>query len=183
MGNSNSGRTGGKARCEQCPNLDIRRLVRQKLLIIGKPFNWRWSSGDAVEVIPHHKRLELRYAIAGKPMQSYWLTISETACHFGSKRVWLLCPCCGRQTAKLYLRFSYFACRSCHHLRYHSQSLDTMARQQWAYRKVQERLHNGELKPKGMHWRTYERLTERLLFLDEQIERRFLLMAARFMQG
>lgn len=179
MGNSNSGRTGGKARCEQCPNLDIRRLARQKLLITGKAFIWRWSSGDAIEVNAHHKRLELRYAIAGKPTQSYWLTLSETTCHFGGVRDWFNCPCCGKQVAKLFLRHSRFACRTCQRLRYHSQSLDPMARTQWAYGKLQNRLRDNELKPKGMHWRTYERITARMVQLDEQVNARFLQMAAR----
>lgn len=82
--------------------------------------------------------------------------------------VWFHCPAqgCGRCVAKLYLGGAIFACRHCYRLAYSSQRENLDDRATRRADKIRERLKwepgilNGHgIKPKGMHWRTYQRLT------------------------
>lgn len=183
MGNSNSGRWGGKPKCERCPSLDIRSLSRKNLLTPSQTFLWKWSNDCEVIAKSHINALELRYATNIKPMQSYWFSIVQTDCNYGGTRSWLICPLCEKRYAKLYLRNTHFACRNCQNLRYNSQALDPLARHQWAYSKLQTRLSDHELRPKGMHRRTYERLIHRLIEIDVQVSESFAFMARQFMNN
>ncbi len=54
-----------------------------------------------------------------------------------------ICPRCDGRKAKLFLRNARFACRTFQRLRYHSQALDPMARNQWTYSRVQKKLAQG----------------------------------------
>ena len=114
--------------------------------------------------------------------------ITTTHCNFGGERRWLVCPGrveelevqgisenrilgdefhCGRRIAKLFLPpgETQFLCRYCHNLRYLSQraSMDVrLARKAIAIRKRLGQRDFGQPfppRPKGMHYRTYERLS------------------------
>lgn len=182
MGNSNSGQWGGKAKCENCPAIDIRRLAREDLLKASTSFVWRWSDGSTVSAKIHAHALELCYATNLKAMQSYWFQIAQTACNYGGTRSWFICPHCEKKCAKLYQRNARFACRTCQRLRYHSQALAPLARHQWAYTKLQTRLSDHELRPKGMHRCTYQLLVHRLIEMDMRVSESFAFVASRFMQ-
>ena len=99
--------------------------------------------------------------------------ITWTDCHFGGRRPWFVCAVysggryCGRRVAVLYGAGELFACRSCYGLAYESQQEDLPGRAQLKAQKIRMRLGGSECpadlfpdKPKGMHWRTYERLCE-----------------------
>lgn len=77
------------------------------------------------------------------------------------------CPAvgCGKRAAVLYLGAKYFACRKCYQLAYSSQRESVEDRAIRKVDKIRERLEwepgflNGRgLKPKGMHWKTFNRL-------------------------
>lgn len=89
----------------------------------------------------------------------------------GGKRRWFLCAKCLRRTGAIYLPHltSWWGCRSCHGLRYWSQRLGRLDRLTRKADKAWRRLGGSPepvfpfderppAKPKGMHWRTYERL-------------------------
>lgn len=91
-----------------------------------------------------------------------WL--DRTPCTYGGTRTWWRCPCCSRRVAILYIGKTP-ACRHCYRLAYRCEreSLDGRATRQAD--KLRERLgwipgilHGSGPKPKGMHWRTFERL-------------------------
>jgi hypothetical protein len=94
--------------------------------------------------------------------------LSWTACHYGGKRAWFICPAkgCGQRVALLYLGGSgIFACRHCYQLAYACQrevSYDRATRRADKIRKQLEwepGILNGKgFKPKGMHWKTYQKL-------------------------
>ncbi len=96
----------------------------------------------------------------------YTVELDWADCHLGGQRAWFRCPAkgCGRRVAILY-GGAIFACRHCHRLAYESQreaGYDRMARRA---DKLRDKLGwepgilNGDgIKPKGMHWRTFERL-------------------------
>lgn len=96
----------------------------------------------------------------------YPVFLEWTDCHLGGKRAWFRCPAkgCGRRVAILY-GGAIFACRRCHRLAYESQreaGYDRMARRADRLRDKlgwEPGILNGNgIKPKGMHWRTFELL-------------------------
>ncbi len=102
-----------------------------------------------------------------QPME-YPVRLDWTACTLGGQRAWLLCPAigCGRRVALLYIGDSgLFSCRHCLQLAYISQRESTGYRAMRRANRIRESLgwEDGILnsagnKPKGMHWRTFNRL-------------------------
>ena len=94
------------------------------------------------------------------------VSTTSTPCHYGGSRPWFLCPNCGRRAGKLYLPLGgrHFLCRRCYDLGYESQWEEPWWRAKRRARKLWQRLGgdpDDDLippRPKGMHWRTYERL-------------------------
>jgi hypothetical protein len=179
MGNSNSGRWGGKAKCENCQSLDVRQFARNGWLKSGRQFNLTWSSGGSLTVATLEHGINLSYTINGGSTHTYFINLATSNCTYGGTREWFICPRCNDRKAKLFLRDGRFACRVCQCLRYHSQALDPMARNQWAYSRVQNKLADCDMKPKGMHWRTLKRLHDRMEVIDAKIDCAFNIMAAR----
>lgn len=112
---------------------------------------------------------------------------SATACNYGKVRHWLHCPQCGRRAFRLYYYphtvnargeyVHYFTCRHCLHLTYQARRERGFDRYQSrcfnAHDRMKEwaRVHGVKDfktdrwqwqmppdKPKGMRWRTYERI-------------------------
>jgi hypothetical protein len=103
-----------------------------------------------------------------QPMD-YPVRLEWTACTLGGRRAWFRCPAngCGRRVALLYLGGAgIFACRHCYRLAYACQRETADDRAARRADSIRERLGwqagilnlNGG-KPKGMHWRTFNRLT------------------------
>ena len=93
-------------------------------------------------------------------------TFAFTAQPFGGQRRWIVCPSCQRRCSVLY-GGARFRCRYCHGAVYPSQ-YERFPQLPWSRcHRVRDRL-GGEPglsspfppKPKGMHWRTYNRLHE-----------------------
>jgi hypothetical protein len=103
-----------------------------------------------------------------QPMD-YPVWLEWTACTLGGRRAWFLCPAngCGRRVALLYLGGAgIFACRHCHRLAYACQREAADDRAARRADRIRDRLgwqagilNRSGGKPKGMHWRTFERLT------------------------
>lgn len=164
--------------------LDLRRWQRDGFLTPGRSFGWQWSrDGEVVASIQVRVEtgrvyLTYRHQSGGGEwkVESYPLWLEWTPCNLGGQRPWFRCPArgCGRRVAILY-GGGIFACRHCYRLAYSSQ------RETWDDRatrradRIRNKLGwepgilNGEgLKPKGMHWRTFERLTAEHDMLVEQ---------------
>lgn len=154
--------------------IDVRRWARDGLLQPGRAFCWHWRcAGDvtgSIKVRVEMGRVVLDYRTKSGcddwQAQSYPVYLDATPCHFGGERQWFLCPArgCGRRVAKLY-GGAIFACRYCHQLAYPSQREafhDRAARKADGIRRKldwEPGIANGHgPKPKGMHWRTFERL-------------------------
>jgi hypothetical protein len=96
-----------------------------------------------------------------------WRQFDWTPCTYGGQRAWFRCPAvgCGQRVALLY-GGRIFACRHCYRLTYRSQRETPDDRLARRADKIREQLGwelgilNGSgWKPKGMHWRTFRRLT------------------------
>jgi hypothetical protein len=180
MGGIGSGRhwySGAKDTTDDYRSIDVRRWKRDGLLTPHQSFGWQWSRhGEVVASIrvrtePNRVILTYRQRIGAEEWkdESYPVYLDWTACHLGGERPWFLCPAsgCGQRVAILY-GGSIFACRHCYQLAYPSQReayYDRAARKADRIRKKlgwEPGILNpkGWLKPKGMHWSTFEQLNK-----------------------
>jgi len=157
--------------------LDARKISRAGLLTPGRWFNWQWMCNDevtaAIGLRVESDRVVLNYRNQSRhhndgewePM-TYAVRLDWTPCGFGGRRVWWLCPAvgCGRRVAVLH-GGRVFACRQCNRLAYRGQREaddDRATRRADTIRRWlgwEPGILNGNgWKPKGMHWRTFERL-------------------------
>ena len=169
---------GGRRTCESCKSVDVRRWHREGRLHAGTYFSCSWSPGgepfgsisvrtetDAVALIFHSR--------SGQNSESksveQRVPITWTACPLGGRRPWFVCSSnsngCGRRVALLYGAGELFACRRCYGLAYASQQEALHHRGLGKAQKIRIRLGGGPNmletfpeKPKGLHWRTYDRL-------------------------
>ena len=177
MGGRGSGRRnqGGKGTTDDCRAIDVRRWQRDGLLIPGKAFGWNWTrNGETVASIRVRAEAgrvvlsyQQRHGDDWRPME-YPVRLDWTPCTLGGRRAWFLCPAqgCGRRVALLYIGGGIFACRHCYRLAYACQRETADDRAARRADRIRVRLGwepgilNGEGgKPKGMHWRTFNRLS------------------------
>lgn len=175
MGGFGSGRRqSGKVTTSKMRSLDVRRLQRDGLLIPGQVFRWQWTRhGEelaSIQMRTENDRVILNYrsrSIGGEWRQvEYPVYLEWTDLHFGGQRAWFRCPAqgCGRRVATLF-GSSILACRHCHKLAYQCQRETDDDRAMRRADTIRRRLGWGAGianpeggKPKGMHWRTFERL-------------------------
>jgi hypothetical protein len=174
---------------EECRSIDIRRWHREGYLS-GQRFNWAWwLDGERrafIGVSADECSVELSYRF--RRFGEEWIDVSQmvpitwSACNFGGRRPWFLCTVasngvyCGRRAAKLYGAGKLFACRHCYGLHYACQSETVRDRRLRAVQKLRARLGGSACtfdpfpeRPKGMHRKTYERLLDRGVLLEEKL--------------
>ncbi len=165
-------------KCEARPSVDLAYLKRHGLLASGLPSTLTWSRGGQptgqITVLGVERGVRLRYRL--REPGGEWQEIDElipfvwTATRFGSRRQWLQCPKCLRPCRILY-GGTRFRCRCCHGLRYSSQYEPPGLGGVDQANKIRRRLGDKDgsafdgdpfpEKPKGMHWKTYQRLEAR----------------------
>jgi len=153
--------------------VDVRQLVRDGLLVPGRLFELEWHfvrTGQrlaAARLEVGNDFVSFQYHASSTWQSSDILQtvrLIQTSCHYGGARHWFACPSCSRRVAILYLEFTV-ACRHCHQLAYKAQRETRHDRNIRRLEAIRERLgwHPGflngeEIKPKGMHWKTYSKL-------------------------
>lgn len=159
-------------------SIDVRWLKREGLLSSGISRCITWSRGGKVsgsinvKSEPDRVILDYRHRARGGEWQAerYPVQLDTTACNMGGQRHWFLCQArggCGRRVAILY-GGAIFACRHCYQLVYPSQREKPEGRAVRCANRIRDKmdwpgsiLEGGDLgKPKGMHWRTYQRLCD-----------------------
>jgi hypothetical protein len=160
----------GAPTCEACPSVDVRLWHRQGLLRSGQTF---LCSNGSISVRTELSAVVLSFSARDWGVEE-WKSVKQrvpiawTACHFGSHRPWFCCPRCGRRVAKVFLAGNpFFACRHCYGLGYESRLESVRLRGLGKARKIRMKI-GGDAnvldvfppKPKGMHWRTYNRLRQ-----------------------
>ncbi len=178
MGGLGSGRRyqhGGDC-TDDYRRIDVRSWQREGLLAAGCSFSCKWSrNGETIADINvrteadrvffnyRHRRNGGEWKHEDYPVRLDW-----TACTYGGRRAWFLCPAvgCGRRVAKLY-GGAIFACRHCYRLAYRSQREAAHDRAMRRADQIRERLgwmpgllNTEGGKPKRMRWKTYERLLD-----------------------
>lgn len=179
MGGVGSGRRPGfgmNRKTGDLRSLDVRWLKREGALKTGRTLQVTWKrqklTRGSILVTAEVDRLILSYRCRNLEREwhqrCYPVLLDTTPCHIGGERTWFLCPAlrCGKRVAILY-GDTFFACRQCQSLTYESQHVIAPDRAALRANRIRERLDwpGGILegsdwdKPKGMHWRTYERLS------------------------
>lgn len=175
MGGAGSGRRwDSKETTSKYLRLDVRRLQREGFLAPGRRFSWLWMRENqevaSINVSSEQDRVILSYRHRANPEENwrteeYPVSLEWTRCHYGGRRIWFLCPRgCGRRVAILH-GGDIFACRHCHRLAYESQQSGDYRRALSQAQAIRTKLGGPAnitlpfpAKPKGMHWRTYQRL-------------------------
>ena len=160
---------------EDYRRLDLRELHRAGILDDSDGSIWNWYSRGTLRASIHVRadegRVTLTYQanVNGERRDfGYPVVLSWTPCRYGGKRPWFICPAqgCGRRVAILY-GGAIFACRHCYRLAYESQRERDYNRLAGRADNIRRRLgwpvgilnETPRTKPKGMHWRTFKKLT------------------------
>jgi hypothetical protein len=165
----------GRLTCEQVRSIDMRRWRREGHRESGRFFSVEWTSGGEpagkLFVVTEADAVILIFqgqGAAGRKLAQQRVPITWTACHFGGRRPWFVCPGCGRRAALLYRAVGPFLCRLCRDLAYASQQEPARFRGISKAQKIRMRLGGSPdlrqlfpEKPPRMHWRTYLRLRNR----------------------
>ena len=163
--------------------IDLAWLCKKGCLAPGYCGKITWSRGDTKTgwIGYRTESAGLRLMYRTRRHGGDWRDVDElipfvySRTNFPGRRAWFHCPSCCRRCRVLY-GGAYFRCRKCHGLRYESQYETGYSRAASQSHKLRERLgYSGSLddpfppKPKGMHWKTYERLRAR----DDQLQMRW----------
>ncbi len=169
----------GTVDAERC--LDIRYLKQHGLLQSGYHFiSWKWggrpSGNAAIQIVAGESMTVVckwrnDSSEEWQPMERT-VKFAHTACAYGGSRQWFVCPLCSRRVAVLALDCPQVACRHCLNLTYASCNEDLIGRS-WRKRNKYKAKMGGDdkylsLKPKGMHWRTWQRLLQK--YYDAEME-------------
>ena len=171
-------------------SMDINILNKHKALTTGAIFSIIWgdieNSVNTAAVTVKEGYLEVLHQYKSDtrlgPSVESTTYLTHTRCNYGSRRPWFLCPSCDGRVAKLYSLESGFLCRKCSDMPYESQSESRRYRALRKARKIRMRLEGDAnllntviLPPKGMHWKTYNRLVnqerEISFYVNTAIER------------
>jgi hypothetical protein len=170
---------GGKTTVESCRSIDVLDWHRRGCLRSPPRFSWAWrQDGErvaSIKVETERHRVTLKYR--SRRYGGDWTDTEQrfpvvwTPCRFGGERPWFVCSVyangtyCGRRVTKLYNAGRLFACRHCSRLAYASQQESAHERGLLKAQRIRTRLGGSANmlddfpeKPKGMHWRTYERM-------------------------
>ena len=186
-GSGNRWRNGARKKCEDLLYLRISDLRKSRLLAPGRRGELTWNVGGrpsgSIGIFVEEGSLELTYHRRG-PAQEWRhvhevIALDSTEQQFGGERRWFICPSCNRRCAVLY-DGNGFRCRVCLDLSYRSQSEDPRFRCLSKARKLRQRLGGTASvplrladKPRGMHWRTYNRLYEKAVAQEQATLRAF----------
>lgn len=157
--------------CESANPLDIRYLKRRGFLVAGFAGELSWTRGGrtngSVQLFAQGMRIDLvyswRYGEGDWQVAREEVDLVETEQKLGGRRQWFRCPGCHKRCAILYAGMR-FRCRKCSQLTYNSQREDPFSRSISQAQKIRMQLGGTASlldpfpeKPRGMHWRTYEK--------------------------
>jgi hypothetical protein len=208
MGGYGSGRSGGGPTVEDGLAINLSKLLKDKLI---EPNTSRWNAtliwrnvrtgeetariGYGAHLGDHSGHMRLDYTItrrwSGEKIPvAYDVQLSTSRCRLGGWRWWFECPLTGRRVAKLHLPpgATKFASRHAYRLAYTSQRETPRDRALSRAFKARGRLGSeggiGDYipKPKGMRWKTFERLMARVAAAEDIVDHHTVLLLDNLMR-
>lgn len=189
MGGYGSGFNGyRKITTSECLNLYVNKIhIKRNSKFIGTiSFDDNNKSYIGIKKIEQN-HITISYSVTmngNKKDYEYNIYLEYTPCNYGNERAWFICPQCGKRVGILYMRNGVFCCRSCQNLNYYSQRCSGNNLNVIAHRiyKIQHKLNMTQdplaywgPKPKGLHYKTYDKLLIQMKNLYEQRERQFMI--------
>ena len=170
MGGYGSGRRSHKPKVEECISLDSNQLSRDGCLKNGWSGSKVWSRNgvniSSIGMRATANFLHLGYRSGQYGSVAQHIRIERISCRFGGSRAYFKCKC-DRRAIKLYCVNKFFLCRQCNGIFHGSKNecpWDRSLRKRTKYRSLMggdaSRDAHDIPKPKGMWWRTYNRLQE-----------------------
>ena len=167
-----AGRPAHRLKAEVCFALDVNYLARNDYLDEGNWHRLYWKQYGQTQVnaliISKGHCIDISF---DSFKQSIALT--ETPCHLGGARRWLVCPICFGRMGVLYLRSRRFACRKCQRIAYQSQSGDAQDRVVWKYHTLHDKVCNWKLKRSVRFNRVFAKYEKVAWQFDELIDQAF----------
>jgi hypothetical protein len=174
---------GAKRTVEGCDSIDVldwnKRGYFDRLTTLSIEWSRRGNVHSSIKAICKEPWITLIYKYRPHP-EANWVNVKQdvpmawTPCRFGGQRPWFVCKGpsnrgrCEHNVTKLYRAGQFFACRDCHGLAYASQQEAPRYAPVLEAQKIKLRLGGSANmlepfpdRPKGMHWRTYDRLEAR----------------------
>ena len=147
---------------DDCAKLDMRDWTRWGVFRSGIQYTVLDAGrGIQVEVEISRNHVELSWGRSSSQV----IELERTPCNFGGRRVWFLCPRCGRRMQVLYLKLGYWMCWRCTRLIYGSQAESQLYRMMRRAQKLRRKLggptsllYPFPQRPGRMRWTTYVRL-------------------------
>lgn len=179
---------GRRSTTDDLRRFSVHQIARHGLKVAGARFIWRWprdgepvaSIGARVKGDAESAELLLEYKLNGEPIAQR-IRLLSSPCQFGGARWFGICPSTGRRVAHLYIGPSGALSRHAYRLAFDSSRECAVDRSLRRRNKALAKLKSDDpqlpLKPKGMHWHTYERTVEAVYNEVETFDR---LMLARF---
>ena len=185
MGGFGSGRQsyGGRT-VENTISIDIRWLKKHGKLDSNHDGKLSWTmngrDSGAISYRMRDNQMILYYRSKSARLNE-WQTVEqtinivETPCNYGGYRKWLLCSNCHSRVTELFAPSTYFYCRKCYRLPYHSTQESKTDR---VYTKkhelgaaIFEHYEHGEgyFKKKGMHQKTFDRKLVEYRMLEARV--------------
>lgn len=204
MGGYGSGRQGGRPTVERtnCVKVSVHDVVRGFDGVAPIARKWIWHEGVEGElsatVLPLEGRAPVvrlcyRFDHFSRTTgdQSQFIHLEWSPAHFGGRRWWWVCPRTGRRVTKLYLPNGaiQFWSRQAFGLDYQSTRETWLDRAHRKAARLYRKLGSDSDtfsdhypdKPKGMHWKTYNRICDRIETVEETIDAGFATSAARLL--
>jgi hypothetical protein len=196
IGSGNWYRWNTQTTVEETKRIDIRYMRKRGFLKPNTQGTLSWSCGGKpngnINFVTHDDYLQLnfRYKEHGgewQPMQQK-IRFDSTSCHYGNSRKWFLCPRCYKRVAILASDSPQFLCRHCNDLPYSSQNEGRLECLRSKRDKLGKRIFSdydngyGFKKTKGMHWKTFTRLSQQFYQLGNEFESQFLVLCNRFLK-
>ncbi len=171
LGSGNRYRWGAKTCCEEVRHIDVHRLNKSGCLVSGYSGVTRWSidgketASIGLKTLGNQLKLSYNYSCrdSEKEFIEQPVSLVKTPCHYGGYRTWFVCGGCSKRVTKLYNGGKYFHCRKCYDLPYTSQNeskssyLYTRKHKLGAKTFANYEFGEGWGKPKGQHWKTFEK--------------------------
>ncbi len=203
MGGYGSGRQGGRPTSDRTESvkLSIYKVMRgfNGKTAIGRKWTYSTIDGELVTYVlprddaPPIVRLEYRFDHRSRDTgnQTQFIQITSSPCRFGGKRWWWICPRTGQRVAMLFLPNGgiQFWSREAYGLGYQSTRETRIDRAHRKAGRLYRKLggsYDGPSsewpdKPKGMHWRTYNAICERINAVEQFIDHGFVTRASNLL--
>jgi hypothetical protein len=169
---------------QDIPSIAVADLYRKGAWCDDRPTEGggRFADGATVEwsVTPSKDRVFGHTKITGVTGRSLSgevaIDVSWSLPHLGGRRAWFLCPRCLERRSRLFFKDDEFRCRNCAKVSYGSQHQSAELRKLARAAEIRRRL--GGLpemgaqfpeRPARMHFKTYFRLRDEALALEEEV--------------